>query len=102
MTIEIHNPEVERIVNEAVLSGRYGSAQDVVLEAMAAWSDRHPVDAPVEPTDKVPSDELRAEAKQALKGKNLVELFAPIRGLFKDGELDFSRDPSPGRPVDLP
>ena len=32
---------------------------------------------------------------------NLVELFAPIRGLFADGELDFSRDPSTDRPVDL-
>ena len=33
--------------------------------------------------------------------KNLVELFAPLRGLFEDGELDFSRNPSTGRPIDL-
>ncbi len=33
--------------------------------------------------------------------KNLVELFAPVRGLFADGELDFSRNPSTGRSVDL-
>jgi hypothetical protein len=33
--------------------------------------------------------------------KNLVELFASVRGLFADGELDFSRNPSTGRPVDL-
>jgi hypothetical protein len=33
--------------------------------------------------------------------KDLVELFAPVRGLFADDELDFSRNPSTGRPVDL-
>ena len=33
--------------------------------------------------------------------RNLVELFEPLRGLFEDGELDFSRNPSTGRPVDL-
>jgi hypothetical protein len=32
---------------------------------------------------------------------NLVELFAPVRGLFADGELDFRRNPSTGRPIDL-
>jgi hypothetical protein len=40
-------------------------------------------------------------AYAAPRAKNLVELFAPIRGLFADGELDFSRNPSTGRPVDL-
>jgi hypothetical protein len=33
--------------------------------------------------------------------ESLPELFAPVRGLFADGELDFSRSPSTGRPVDL-
>jgi hypothetical protein len=33
--------------------------------------------------------------------KDLVELFAPVRGLFADGELDFSRNPSTSRPTDL-
>lgn len=37
----------------------------------------------------------------AAQAKNLVDLFAPIRGLFEDGELDFSRNLSTGRPVDL-
>jgi hypothetical protein len=32
---------------------------------------------------------------------DLYELFAPVRGLFADGELDFSRNPSTGRPIDL-
>jgi hypothetical protein len=33
--------------------------------------------------------------------KDLVELFDPVRGLFADGELDFSRNRSVGRPIDL-
>jgi hypothetical protein len=33
--------------------------------------------------------------------KDMVELFAPVRGLFADGELDFSRNPSTSRPIDL-
>jgi hypothetical protein len=35
------------------------------------------------------------------EANDLVELFAPVRGLFADGELDFSRNPSTGRPIDL-
>ena len=35
------------------------------------------------------------------EANNLVELFAPVRGLFAEGELDFSRNASTGRPVDL-
>jgi hypothetical protein len=40
-------------------------------------------------------------APPAPPANNLVELFAPVRGLFADGELDFSRNPSTGRPLDL-
>ena len=40
-------------------------------------------------------------APAAPPAKNLVELFAPVRGLFADGELDFGRDPSTDRPIDL-
>lgn len=42
-----------------------------------------------------------AEPAEVPRAKNLVELFAPIRGLFGDGELDFSRSPSTARPVDF-
>jgi hypothetical protein len=40
-------------------------------------------------------------AHAAPSAKDMVELFAPVRGLFADGELDFSRNPSSGRPIDL-
>jgi hypothetical protein len=33
-------------------------------------------------------------ASSKAPAKDLVELFAPVRGLFADGELDFSRNPS--------
>jgi hypothetical protein len=37
------------------------------------------------------------------KANNLAELFASVRGLLTDEEIDhlFSRNPSTGRPVDL-
>jgi hypothetical protein len=40
----------------------------------------------------------------AAKATNLMDLFEPIRGLLSDEEIDtlFSRNPSAGRPVDLP
>ena len=43
------------------------------------------------------------EDAQAPEAKNLFELFAPVRGLLTDEEVDaiFSRNPSPSRPVDL-
>jgi len=36
MTIEL-SPQVESIVQEAVNSGQYGSAEDVVAAAVAVW-----------------------------------------------------------------
>jgi Arc/MetJ-type ribon-helix-helix transcriptional regulator len=36
MTIELP-PQVERIVQEAVISGQYRCAEDVVSEAVAVW-----------------------------------------------------------------
>ena len=43
----------------------------------------------------------RPTAHPAPPAKDMVELFAPVRGLFADGELDFSRNPSISRPIDL-
>ena len=34
-------------------------------------------------------------------GKTLEEVFAPVSGLFADGELDFSRNLSTARPIDF-
>jgi hypothetical protein len=45
--------------------------------------------------------EQHAPPPTQVTAKNLVELFEPIRGLFEDGELDFSRNRSTGRPVNF-
>jgi hypothetical protein len=47
----------------------------------------------------VPAASVRRGAPA--EASDLVELFAPVRGLFADGELDFNRNPSIGRPIDL-
>ena len=46
----IHLPaRIERIVKDAVLSGQYGSAEDVLSEAIAVWQARQTASA--EPTE---------------------------------------------------
>ncbi len=49
-----------------------------------------------------PLDEYERPTRTA-EAKNLVELFAPVRGLLTDEEVDtlFTRNRSPGRPLDL-
>jgi hypothetical protein len=48
-------------------------------------------------------DEKSPAPVSAAAPKNLVELFAPLRGMFTDEEVDtlFSRNPSTARPLDL-
>jgi hypothetical protein len=81
MTIEITNPETEALIQQHLQSGRFQDVDALLASVLGALKE-----------PAVPS---------AAKAKNLVELFEPIRGLFADGELDFSRNPSIGRPVDL-
>ena len=47
MTVRLP-PEIERIVNDAVLSGQYRSAEDVLTEAISVWQARQA--AVAEPT----------------------------------------------------
>jgi Arc/MetJ-type ribon-helix-helix transcriptional regulator len=48
--VTIHLPRrIERIVKDAVLSGQYGSAEDVLSEAINAWQARQTASA--EPTE---------------------------------------------------
>jgi hypothetical protein len=78
MTIQITKPEVEALINQRLESGAFKNAEDVILQALQS----SPPPAP----EKRPN-------------KSLEELFKSIRGLADD--LDFSRNPSTGRPVDL-
>lgn len=80
MTIQITKPEVEALINQRLQTGGFKDAEDVVFQALQSSP----------PTAIKPQlDELPA--------KDIVELFAPLRGL----NLDFGRNPSTGRPVDL-
>jgi hypothetical protein len=78
MTIQITRPEVEELINQRLQSGAFRDAEDVILKALQS----SPPTAP--PPDAPPA-------------KDIQELFAPLRGL----NLDFGRNPSTGRPVDL-
>ena len=75
---------------------------DLLAEARRAANEEH------RPAEELVSDAVRRylqERKQGatvsteepVKKKRLSELFAPLRGL----DIDFSRNPSTGRPVDL-
>lgn len=76
MTIDITNPELEALINQRLQSGVFKDAKDVILQALQAS---------VPPKSDEPS------------AMDIEELFAPFRGL----NLDFGRNPSMGRPVDL-
>jgi Arc/MetJ-type ribon-helix-helix transcriptional regulator len=59
MTIEL-SPELERIVREAVTSGRYPCAADVLAEALAVWRVRQEQGA-------IAASEQRQDAIERLK-----------------------------------
>lgn len=83
MTIQITKPEVEALINQRLQSGAFKDAEDVIMQALQSSPPPQPAAGP------------------AARAKNIDELFAPVRGLFEDGELDFSRNPSTSRPIDL-
>jgi Arc/MetJ-type ribon-helix-helix transcriptional regulator len=49
LVVTVHLPPgIERIVNDAVRSGQYRSAEDVVSEAIAVWQARQTTTEPTE------------------------------------------------------
>jgi hypothetical protein len=71
---------------------RQAAARGSAIEAYAASLLEQAVEAPAEP--------LTTTEKQSGEGrKSLVEVCAMVRGLADD--VDFSRNPSTGRPIDL-
>jgi hypothetical protein len=77
MIIEITKPETETLIQRHLQSGRFHDIDEPLTTALDALQE------PVAPP--------------APEAKNLDELFAPVRGLFADGELDFGRNPSVSR-----
>ena len=80
MTIEL-KPEQERILQEALREGRFRSMEEALDRAIQS----------ILPEKSAPP------RKGLTTRKSLVEVFAPLRGL----DLDFSRNPSTGRSVEL-
>lgn len=83
MTIEVHQPELEALIQQRMASGIFLDVEDVLIYALRSAP-------PADLSAKVP--------KQTLE-----EIFAKARGLLAEEEADslFVRDLSPGRPVDL-
>ena len=84
MQIEIQKPEVGQRFMQQIQNGHFRDADELLTKALDALEKTTP---PVSP-------ELAA-----LRRKNFVELCEPVRGLADD--IDFSRNPSTGRPLDL-
>jgi hypothetical protein len=82
MTIQITKPEVEALINQRLRTGGYKDAEDVVWRALQS--------SPAE---------TGIQSSKAPVAKNMVELFAPLRGLNIDFEADRSKDA--GRDIDL-
>jgi hypothetical protein len=71
---------VEEIINQRLRSGAFQDAQDVILQAL-----------------RLSDSCLSPVSASHSEAKNMVELFAPLRGL----NLDFERDPDTGRDIEL-
>jgi len=83
MTIQITKPEVEALINQRLQSGGFKDAEDVVWQALQS----------------LPPEAVTTPLKNAQPAKNMVELFAPLRGLNIDFESNRSKDT--GRDINL-
>ena len=80
MIIEIHKPELETLIQQRMANGTLPDIEDVLLTALEATTS--------------------SKASVAPKtGADLVAICAMVSGLTDD--LDFSRNPSVGRLLDL-
>jgi len=86
MNFEIHKPELVQRVNAQIQSGNFHDADELFEKALDALEGK-----------------AAAPHVPMAEPKNLVELFAPLRGQFTDEEVDtlFSRNRSTARLLDL-
>lgn len=87
MNLEIHKPELVERVNAQIQSGLFHDTDELIEKALDALEGKTPA----------PTSASAAERRRAAGRKSLVEVFAPLRGM----NLDFSRNTSASRPVDL-
>ena len=81
------NPESERLIRNKVQSGHYSSAGDVLRTALQALEER----------ERLLRPGAVKERERRPRRQNLVDLFMPLLGL----DLDFGRNASTGRPIEL-
>jgi len=81
MTISITDPAVEAAIRQRVQSGAFEDAEDVIRRALALQdlAEQHNALSP------------------EITAMTIDELFAPLHGL----NIDFERNPSTSRPLDL-
>ncbi len=87
MIIEITSPDVEALIRRHMEASSSQSPEDLIRELLKPCPD----------DEKTPAPASAAERRRAAGRKSLVAVFAPVRGL----DLDFNRNPSTSRPVDL-
>jgi Arc/MetJ-type ribon-helix-helix transcriptional regulator len=86
MNFEIHKPELVQRVSAYIRTGQFKNTDELIEKALDALEG------------KTPAPKLSAAARRRAAGrKSLVEVFAPLRGM----NLDFTRNQSAGRSVDL-
>ena len=87
MNLEIRNPELEQRVRERIQRGQFHGVDALLAKALDALEEKEAAAA------------LSSRHERPAGKRSLVELFAesPLKGL----DLDFSRNKSGARPVDL-
>ena len=83
MSIEL-KPETERLVREEIHNGNFHSVDELIVEGVHAWREKHQTEPPAE----------RPRRKQTLS-EFLME--SPLAG----SELNLERDKDPGRTIQL-
>jgi hypothetical protein len=86
MTIEITSPDVEALIRQRMEAGSFKCPEDLIRDVLKS-----------SPDEKTPAPAAVVERRRAAGRKSLVEVFAPLRGI----DLDFTRNPSASRPIDL-
>ncbi len=79
MNIEIQQPELGALIEQRMATDRFRDVEDVLFQALRSTAN---------------FDSTSSEP-------HLAEVLAQARALLNGEELDLTRDPSPGRPVDL-
>jgi hypothetical protein len=90
MTIEINRPETEALIQQRLERGHFRDVDELLAEALGALQKAEP------------GSTSRAVMNAANRGegqRSLVDVCAMVKGLTDD--VDFSRNPFTGRPVNL-